>query len=481
MDFTLKTLAILCLVFLAPIFLRSATAQEISIELGASEIGMDELYTISIIVQGERIRNYDRFPEIQGFEKINTSSSTSTTIINGQVSSSMTITQTYRPQREGTYAIPPFTMLINGKEVSSGGKSVKVVAPRGSQQRQIWDPFEEFFGGRRNRTEFVDVKEDAFFALSTDKDEVYRGEGVTATLAFYVAETNRAQLQWFDLATQLQEMLTILKPQNTWEENFAIDNVQGNRITINGKNYTQYRIYQAAFYPLSLQDMVFPSVNLKMVKYLMAANPSFFGNNRQEDFVTFKTQEKRVRVKDLPAHPLKDRVPVGVYSLDERLSTGALNTGESLTYTFNVVGEGNISAIPNPTLTDRKDFEVFPPNVAQNIRRAGSKVTGNKAFSYYIIPEEPGLYAMSDLFSMVTFNPRTASYDTLRPKATITVQGESLKNRSIVSTDFGPFYDRLQIADNRLQSLDSDGIFKTIAYLVILLLLLGSGYIMFKK
>ena len=49
----------------------------------------------------------------------------------------------------------------------------------------------------------MDVKDDAFLALSTSKDTVFMGEGFTATLAFYVSEKNQAPLQFYDLGNSL--------------------------------------------------------------------------------------------------------------------------------------------------------------------------------------------------------------------------------------------------------------------------------------
>ena len=40
-----------------------------------------------------------------------------------------------------------------------------------------------FFG--EGETEFVDIKEDAFLALTTSKDDVYVGEGFNTTLSFF--------------------------------------------------------------------------------------------------------------------------------------------------------------------------------------------------------------------------------------------------------------------------------------------------------
>ena len=92
---------------------------------------------------------------------------------------------------------------------------------------------DDFFG--EGETEFVEIKEDAFLALTTNKDEVYVGEGVNTTLSFFVSHDNRAQLQFYELDRQLGEILKKIKPTNCWEENFNIENIDGESVKINGR------------------------------------------------------------------------------------------------------------------------------------------------------------------------------------------------------------------------------------------------------
>ncbi|MCG8385080.1 MAG: BatD family protein, partial [Cytophagales bacterium] len=309
-------------------------AQEIDVELGPDEIGENQAWTITVTVANERLKSYDDFPDIEGFRKRGTSSSSSTQIINGQISSSQGVTMTYVPTRQGTFKLRPFAMKVNGKTVRSQGTTIKV-GPAVQRSRRR-DPFQNLFDrdaldmfSDKGDTEFVDVKEDAFLALTTSKNEVYTGEGFTTTLSFYVADNNRAPLQFYELGKQLSNILKKVRPANCWEENFNIENINGEPITINQKRYTQYKVYQGVFYPLNAEDITFPPVGLEMIKYKVAKNPSFFGQNRQEDFKTFYSRPKTVKVKALPPHPLKDQVAVGDYLLDERSNSQTLQTGQS--------------------------------------------------------------------------------------------------------------------------------------------------------
>lgn len=463
---------------------RTLSAQSVQIILGPDEIGENQTWTITITVQNDRLKSYDNFPEISGFRKRGQSTQSTTNIVNGQITSSQSVIMTYLPERQGTFTIPSFTMKVNDKPVNVAGKKVKIGPPLQQQQR---DPFKNFFdrstddpfGG--GDAEFVDIKEEAFLALTTSKDEVYVGEGFNATLSFFVSQDNRAPLQFYELGKQLADILKKIKPVTCWEENFNIENIEGENVKINGKDYTQYKVYQASYFPLNAEPINFPSVGLEMIKYKVAKNPSFFGQNRKEDFKKFYTKSKRVRVKELPPHPLRDVVAVGDYRLDERIRSTDLTTGQSAGYNFNVFGEGNISAIEKPAAKSDERFEFYEPNVRQDITRQKNRVTGTKSFSYFMIPKEPGQYKLGDYFQWFFFNPKIGKYDTLKSQLTVYVTGESKKNEAIQSNDLGNFYDRIDGTDNALRTIADKGWQKWAFNFFILAMLSASAYLVFKK
>jgi hypothetical protein len=473
--------SILLLVHLFTGYTRTQ-AQSAQISLGPDEVAENQGWTITITVQNERLKNYDNFPDIDGFRKRGTSTQSTTSIVNGQVSSAQSVIMTYAPIKQGTVTVPSFTMKVNDKPISVAGKKVKI-GPAAQQQR---DPFrspfdkaDDFFG--RGETEFVDIKEEAFLAFTTSKDEVYTGEGFNATLSFFVSENNRAPLQFYELGKQLSEILKVVKPNNCWEENFNIENIEGESVKINGNDYTQYKIYQATYYPLNTEPIIFPSVGLEMIKYKVAKNPSFFGQNRKEDFKKFFSKPKKVKVKELPPHPLKNVVAVGNYQLYESMPSTDLETGKSSAYVFNIFGEGNISSIEKPIVTNDQNFEFYEPNVRQEIKREGGRVTGTKSFNYFMISKEPGEYNLGKYFQWVYFNPDKKQYDTLKSKLTVYVTGESKKNDAILANDAGSFYDKIETSNNTLQSIADTSWQKTAFDIFILVVLGASAYIVFKK
>jgi len=473
-----KGIALGCFFFL--FLVHFSQAQKISVAPGPTEIGLNQYFTLTLSIENDRLKKYSSFPDIEGLVKRGTSSSTSTSVVNGRMTSSQSIIQNYQASREGTFRLPNFEMTVNGERVQVAGFIVNVGPPIQQQRRS--DPFQNFFNNESAQaTEFVDIKADAFLALTVDKSEVYVGEGFTTTLAFYVAESNRADMRFYDLGKQITDIVKNIKPSNCWEENFSIDNITGEPITINNKGYTQYKIFQAAYYPLNNETIDFSSVGLKMIKYQVAKNPSFFGRNRKEDFETFYSKAKKVKVKDLPPHPLRDQVAVGNYRMAEKINAIDLKTGQSFNYEFNILGEGNISGIESLNIPSSEEFDIYTPNVKQNVNRSNGKVKGTKSFSFYGIPNEPGQYELGDYFKWIYFNPVKESYDTLKSQQIVTVTGESKKNESIISTDMGSFYDGIAFEDDTMISTKESTWFKIFANIFILAMLALSVGVLIRK
>jgi hypothetical protein len=260
-------------------------------------------------------------------------------------------------------------------------------------------------------------------------------------------------MNFYELGEQLTNILKKVKPLNAWEENFGIEEITPEQTMINGKAYSEYKIYRGTFYPLSAGTIEIPSAELKMIKYKVAKNPSFFGQNTQQDFKSFTSAPKKVIVKDLPPHPLQGNIAVGNYRLNEKLEKEQTQTGKSVEYSFQIEGEGNISAINEPLINDSEHFDIYPPNVFQNIRRSGL-VYGTKNFKYYLVPNEPGRYDLSNHLTWIFFNTSTYKYDTLKPKSHLEVSGESVVSKMVQSEEMTGLYANISNFDDSIQSFD---------------------------
>jgi hypothetical protein len=446
----IKTILQTALVFMALLIFSKAHSQDVQIELGPDEIGLNETFTIKVTLSNDKIKSYDQFPEIPSFQKQGISQSSSMNLINGQMSSSNSIIQYYKPSRKGTFTIPSFDILINGNAFSSAGKTITVGDAASSNTSRAQDPFADFFGrSPAGEPEYIELEDDAFFSLSVDKEDVYVGEGFNLSLAFYMSEANQAPFQFYEPGRQLDDILKKVKPSNVWEENYNITNIEPEQVTINGKRWTRYKVFEATFFPFSEGEIEIPRISWEMIKYRVAKNPTFFGANRQEDFKTFYSSAKTVKVNPLPPHPLRNEVSVGEYQLRENIKNIEVETGQGFDYNLGISGVGNINAIQPPKRISGANLNTYDPNVRQQINRGYGRVSGIKEFNYYITINEAGEIDLDDHFEWIYFDPSREVYDTLRPEAKIKVVGESKVNQALSNQRLGGLYDRIDVEDNR--------------------------------
>ena len=461
--------------------------QTIKITVDPEEVPLNQFMRITVTGENTPIQDYSGFPEIEGFVKRGSVSGISSMSVNGVTQNNHNITMRYAPRREGTFRIPDFTMTINGQDYEVKGRSIRVGPEVSSASRQKNDPFgSNFFDNflypdEREVIEYIEVADDAFLAVTVDKKEVYQGEGFNVTVGFYRGETSRAPFEFYNHNDQIAEIRRKVRPTNAWEEDFNINNHIPQRVQIGDKRYLQTKLYQATFYPLTLDTIRIPQVDLEMIKYKVARNPTFLGRNKQVDYKTFYSRPLTIVVKPLPPHPLRETVPVGDYRLQERIYEDELLTGKSTYYNLRITGTGNIATINPPELPRQDDFEIFDPIEQRDISRAGDRVSGQATFSYFITPRQPGNFNFGDFFEWIYFNPRMERYDTLRSNVEVRVTGDPVVEKGAQVTATGLFYDKINSADNTLHPR-SGGMWWQIGGNVLLLLVLGAtALLIFKK
>lgn len=458
-------------------FYSKAQDSDVSLILGDKSISMNEPFVVTVVVKyiGEAQVPTCKFPDLPNFTKKGFSRSTTHSYVNGQTVSTCNITQNYSPLKIGTFKIPSFKVNVNELNLKSEGFSVKVskvISDKTStEKKDIVDSnedFTDFIEG--NQAEIVSSKNDAFLSLSTNKFTPFTGEGFTVTLAFYVAENNPTEFESYQNEVQIPEITKKLKPENCWEESFGLTEMQQGQLVLNGKSYTQYKYYQATFYPLNNKPIVFPSVSLKLIKYTLGKN-----GEKIPEFTTFKTKPFIIKTKDLPSHPLKQEVSVGDFTLKEVINKNSINTGKSVQYRIQITGDGyNIKL---PEMKNDSLFDFFPPEVNSSSYPENGKVVSTKIFTFLIIPKQAGNFALGKYFKWVFFNTKTDKYDTLQSKLQLKVSGATIKTADTPLTVIS-VYDGLKEKDSSEIPNDFSKFLKDEANILISIMLIGMVYIL---
>jgi len=437
-------------------------AAQAELELGLATFPITEYFTISFRLRGAALERYSAFPDLEGFKKSGKSSTTTTRIVDGRTTTELTITQRYAAYDEGEYEVKPFSMTINGLTVRSAGLTLEVepapvtaATPAPGGGLQGIGLLDKLFGKPKPQ-EYVEPKDNAFLAVVPDKTSVFVGEGVHVGLYFYLTPTDQGLLDFYDFAGQLPAILQQLRQRTAWEEPFNEQEIVPESVSMGGKPFLRYRLYEAEYYPLNAAPLVFPAVALRMVKYRIAKNPAEGLDNRLEGYKTYLSPARTIAVKPLPPHPLRDQVPVGSYQLREAINQTRFQTGQAFTYSFGVEGEGNLAAVGAPVVPARAGLEVYGPEVRQELTRQAGRVGGRKVFTYRFVARRPGPLPLDSLLALVYFDPATGRYDTLRAEVRPEVRGPVRTASTFRAPSTDLFYQNVLFdANNTLQPLDN--------------------------
>ncbi|WP_185731327.1 BatD family protein [Larkinella rosea] len=444
-----------------------ALAQEpsIAIELGETDISIQRPFTISVIIQNSDSRPVINFPTIKGFIKKGTATSVSPVEINGKTVVSQVITQSYAAIRPGEYRLPPFELVVGETTIQS--EEVIITVQPDATTAPVASPPETI------------AKNDVFLSLNTSKGSVYTGEGFSVKLSFFVAESYPFELTFYELEPQLQQILKTLRPANCWEENEGITDLSRHPVFFNGKQYAEYRIYQATFFPLNKQPIQLPSVSLKLLQFRPAAKP---GGERKKEIVSYTTRPLSVSVTPLPPHPLRDQVAVGQYRLIETSLRKNPAVGQSVQYNFRITGEGNIASLPAPVVPDSTTLDIFPPSEKEVINRSRGVVSGYKTFSYALIPRQNGNFPLATYFRWIYFNLKEQRYDTLRSAITLRVGGTALSEGDTVRVSLpGSIYTGIEKVDSSEQPVNMQEVLRLVVNILLIGMIVGMMYLFWRK
>jgi BatD DUF11 like domain len=468
--------------FLLSIATKAQQSDDVSLIIGEKNITLEDPFIVTVVIKfmGDVSTTPEcKFPELPNFSKRGQSKSTARSFVGGQPLTTCTITQNYSAKKEGNLKVPAFKVNVNGTDLKSESFVVKVSKNTVPDKKELTnseatdsptkkEDFTDFIEG--NNTQFIDIKEDAFLSLTTSKSNPYIGEGFTVVFAFYVADNNAADIQFNHNEVQIPEITKRIKPENCWEENFGITEEQVSQVIIRGKKYTQYKFYQATFYPLNSKPTNFPSVTLKLLKFTPDKN-----GGKKASTISFSTRPFTVKAKELPPHPLKNEVSVGQFTLSENLNKYKVNTGKSVQYRLQIAGDGYNIKLPD--MKNDTIFDFFPPEIEENQNPQSGKIINTKSFTFQIIPKRAGNFALEKYFRWIYFNTKTAQYDTLKSKVVLGVEGETIATSEAPSA-VTSVYEGIEKADSSEEPNNFVKILKDEANILIVIMLIGMIYVL---
>lgn len=402
----MKKLIIILIALIA--YSTQAFADKVSFTASAPDaVVVGDQFRLSYTVTTQKVKDF-RAPSIKGFDVLmgpSRSQQSSTQIVNGNVTSTSSITFTYilMANTAGEYTIGGASIVADGNQMVSNSVKIKVLPQdQNSNGGQ---------GGSSAHSSGTSVSDqDLFITATASKTNVFEQEAFVLTYKIYTRESNlqlnNAKLPDFKgFHSQEIEMTT---------------NARWTPEHYRGRNYytTVYR--QFVLFPQQSGKLYIDPAQFQMTigKPVQSDDPfdAFFngGSNVIEIKKSIATPKIAINVSPLPTgKPADFSGGVGEFTVSSSINSKELKTNDAITIKLVISGTGNLKLISNPEIKFPEDFEVYDPKVDNQVRLTREGLTGNRVIEYLAIPRHAGTYKIPGV-SFSYFDIRSKSYKTLK-------------------------------------------------------------------
>ena len=364
-----------------------------------------------------------RAPEFTDFDVLSgpyTSTSSSTSFVNGKRTSSFEQTYTYMlmAQRAGTFTISPATVKVDGENVQSNGVRIEVL-PEDQQPQQQSSQNTQSAQRTQSSQSSQTSSENIFVRTIASKMKVHEQEALLITYKLYFANVDVAQLT---NNTKLPEFTGFLK------QDLEQGEIQTELEHYNGRNYQTAVLYRTILYPQHSGDIAIDPAKFEAVLRVQTQQRT---RSIFDDFFGSYTNVTRmltapgvtIHVSALPSgKPAGFSGGVGKFTLTPSISQTELQANEAVTIKLDISGSGNMKLIKTPAIDWPEGFEPYDPKVTNNFKTTTSGVSGTKSIEYLAIPRSAGEYTIPAVkFSYFDIDEK--AYKTLStPEYTIRVK-----------------------------------------------------------
>jgi hypothetical protein len=431
-------LGLLLLPAVAPAVARADVKLEVRADRSA--LSLDDTLTLQITVQAEGTGDPDiTLPPFEGFEIVGQQVQRPMQFsfsfgARTSVRSSTIYTFKLQPVRTGQLVIKPVRAELDGaiktsqplRITVSAGSNVPPTAPDPidpNAQPGAQDPGgaapDQPPGSMQDNTQFDPV---AFVRTVVDKPEPYEGEQVTVTIYLYVRDRlQSAPALKTEPTTDGLWLHSLIDPQRPPEPN---------RQLVGDSVFAVYTLRRFAAFPLHAGEL---TIGPLAVSIDTTSVFDIFGP-RQRKTIERSGLPSTLRVKPLPAagRPAGE-IAVGRFAVSSKLDRAQVATGDAVTLTATVSGEGNIRTV-QLVLPPIAGLEVLAPEVKDIVESPNDLVGGTREYRWLLVAREPGRFNLPPL-TLQTFDPRSGQYKAMSSApAALEVVGNALPRPAAAAT-----------------------------------------------
>jgi len=400
-------------------------AQTFSVSPTSVNVSADERFQITYLLENTKMYDFQA-PDLSDFYIVGGPNKSQTTqLVNGSMSSAVSVSYILQPKKAGNYTIPPATVVIGKRQtLRSERVSVRVSAPKPQAKTPPATAPAPARGGSNAGNDDMQVWVSAF----PDTTKVYVGQQVTITYRLY---TN-VDIGNYGIKTQppftgfwVQDISPTYQPA-------------ASTVTIKNKEYRTVEIKKYALFPQRSGILEIEPLTAQAIARIPQQGGGFWGGffyaNKEIELVT---DPIKITVSDLPPNGKPDNFTgaVGQYQIGTAISNPNVQTNESVSLKITIAGAGNPKMIDLPKPNFPPSLDTFDPLTNEESFVQMDKVNGRKTYEYTLIPSEAGQIIIPAI-AFSYFDPETRSYQTASAQ-TITLnvrQGKEIPKAAATPT-----------------------------------------------
>lgn len=404
--------AVFCFaLLLAPTAARADVRLDVTTD--RTSLSIEESLTLQVNVQSQGSEAADvSIPEFDGFvvlsQQVQRPMQFSFSFgARANIQSSSIYTFVLRPVRGGVLMIPAVRAELDGKVRVSKPIQISVTGGQAAAQnpQSSNDGTQQQAAAAGQSSDRAQIDPVAFLRQVADKTTPYQGEQVTITIYLYV----RQQLQ------AAPEIVNEPTTDGVWVHDLlpASRSLEAGRQVVGDTVYAVYVLRRFAAFPLRSGELTIGPMTLQIDNSTVF---DIFNPGRRGERLTRAGLPIVLRVKPLPdAHRPAGNIAVGRFTVSAKLDRHQVVTGDALTLTATVHGDGNVRSgeITMPTLAN---VDVLQPEIKDLVESPNDLVGGTREYRWLLVPRAPGRVTLPALV-LQTFDPRGETYQAATSEA----------------------------------------------------------------
>ncbi len=367
----------------------AAQAIEVRAYLDRNEVAVDRQFTLNVEVSGTGGADEDpRLPDLSGFAAyLGVGTQTSMQFVNGRSSTSFTYQYRFRAVAEGMHTIGPVRVRAGGRDHATDPLTIGVRPAGSAPARRAPDRSR---GG-------VDIgSEDLFVEASVSTREPWANEPVLVEYRLFT----RVDVESYGITRAPGA-------NGFWVEEIALPRApRVEQVMRGGVRYATTVVRRAALFPTGAGPRTIEPLALEAQVRVRSrrsfSDPFGFGDPfggglfGRNVAVPVESEAIDIEARPLPAAGRPDSFTglVGSLEVIASLDTAAAATNEALTFRLDVRGAGNLRMLPDPEVAFPPDFDVYPPEMTDDVDAGARGVSGARSYEYVLVPRAPGSHVV---------------------------------------------------------------------------------------